>query len=113
MGHQLSVVNLGEKAIRRVIWLAPLALLGFAAPAASGADDPVRLVVRASKSVLAPYEPVIVTYELENLSKEPQSVPNSADSAVLPSLQMTPSWDSQRVRSSSGTSGKPQERSTE
>lgn len=65
-----------------MIWLAPLALLGFAAPAASGADDPVRLVVRASKSVLAPYEPVIVTYELENVSKEPQSVPNSADFAT-------------------------------
>jgi len=61
--------------------LVTIALFALTVLAASGAEDGVRLVVRSNKSVVAPYEPVIVTYDLENVSEVSQDVPDRTDFA--------------------------------
>jgi hypothetical protein len=66
----------------KLLRLAPLALLAVSSLNASAVGDGVRLVVHAHKSVVAPYEPVIVTYDVENVSKEPQDVPGLIDFAT-------------------------------
>ena len=66
----------------KLLRLASLALLAVSSLNASAAGEGVRLVVHAHKSVVAPYEPVIVTYDVENVSKEPQDVPGLIDFAT-------------------------------
>ena len=61
---------------------ASLALIVLSAPSASAAGDGVRLVLRSNKSVVAPFEPVIVTYDVENVSKDSQDVPRGDDFAL-------------------------------
>jgi hypothetical protein len=82
LGHHLNLVKVDVRGVRRAICLASAALFVLPALPAPGADDAVRLIVRSNKSVVAPYEPVIVTYDLENVSKDPQDVPALIDFAT-------------------------------
>jgi hypothetical protein len=59
--------------------LASLALTALLVPAAVSAEEGVRLLVRTHKSAIASFEPVIVTYDIVNVSDEPQRVPSSID----------------------------------
>ena len=68
--------------MRCTTWLASLALIVLSVSAASAEGASVRLVVRSNKPAIAPFEPVIVTYAVENVSKELQDVPALTDIAL-------------------------------
>jgi hypothetical protein len=78
----MSRTQAEENAMRSITRFMAVALAALFVSCASAADEGVKLVVRSSKSVIAPFEPVIVTYEIENVSKEPQVVSSLTDPAL-------------------------------